>query len=153
MLRVMKTFLFIFAAAFASLLVGCSTESGKFVIGHSDSVRFKLPPELASAPHDPVTAYGIEAIDTSDTSRPYVVIGLAEAETSTLHEAVDRLRQEASKIGGDAILDILPAPGGSANMGVPILGDLSFRSGRIWTARVIRFLPPGVTLKNAPAAK
>ena len=104
-------------------------------------------------PHEPATPYGIDVIDISDTSRRYIVIGLAEAETTTLHEAVDRLRQEASKIGGDAILDILPAPGGNAILGIPVLGDLSFRSGRIWTARVIRWLPANPTLSNAPNPK
>jgi len=123
------------------------------VIGRSDSVRFRLPPELTSAPHEANTPFGIEVIDVSDTSRPYFVIGLAEAETATLHEAVDRLRQEASKIGGDAILDIVPTPGGNATMGVPLLGDLSFRSGRIWTARVIRWLPPGARLKSGSDAE
>jgi len=122
-------------------------------LGRSDSVRFRLPPEVASVPHEANTPFGVEVIDVSDTSRPYLVIGLAEAETATLHEAVDRLRQEASKIGGDAILDILPTPGGNATMGVPLLGDLSFRSGRIWTARVIRWLPPGVTLRSGSNAK
>jgi hypothetical protein len=149
----MKAFPIIFALAITSILVGCSSGPGKFVIGHSDSVRFKLPPEVSAVPHEPVTPFGIEVIDISDASRRYIVIGLAEAETTTLHEAVDRLRQEASKIGGDAILDILPAPGGSPTMGVPLLGDLSFRSGRIWTARVIRWLPADTTLRNAPNSK
>jgi len=149
----MKGFSFIFALAISSLLVGCSSVDGRIVLGHSDSVRFKLPPEVASVPHEPATPYGIDVIDISDTSRRYIVIGLAEAETTTLHEAVDRLRQEASKIGGDAILDILPAPGGSSVLGVPLLGDLSFRSGRIWTARVIRWLPADTTLRNAPNPK
>ena len=152
-LRSMKGFSFIFALAINSLFVGCSSGGGKIVIGHSDSVRFRLPPEVSSVLHERATPYDIEVIDISDTSRPFIVIGLAEAETTTLHEAVDRLRQEASKIGGDAILDLLPTPGGNTTMGVPLLGDLSFRSGRIWTARVIRWLPAGTTLKNAPNSK
>ena len=149
----MKGCLFISALAVTSLLAGCSSGDGRFLIGRSDSVRFKLPPEVSSVAHNPVTPYDIDVIDISDTSRPFIVIGLAEAETATLHEAVDRLRQEASKIGGDAILDIVPTPGGNTTMGVPLLGDLSFRSGRIWTSRVIRWLPPGVTLKSAPNPK
>ena len=142
---------FLPAAILCCCLVGCS--SGKVVVGRSDSVRFRLPPEIASTPHEANTPFRIDVIDASDTSRPYVVIGLAEAETATLHEAVDRLRQEASKIGGDAILDILPTQGGNTTMGVPLLGDLSFRSGRIWTARVVRWLPPGVTLKSGSNAR
>jgi len=149
----MKAFSFICALAMTGIIVGCSSASGRLVIGRSDSVRFKLPPEVSSVPHELVTPFGIEVIDVSDTTRRYVVIGLAEAETATLHEAVDRLRQEASRIGGDAILDILPTPGGNATMGVPIFGDLSFRAGRIWTARVIRWLPAGTTLGNAPNSK
>jgi hypothetical protein len=66
---------------------------------------------------------------------------------------VDRLRQEASKIGGDAILDVLPSPGGNSTLGVPVLGDLSFRSGRIWTARVIRWLPAGTASRSASNSK
>jgi hypothetical protein len=152
-LRPMSCFTLTFALGVTGILVGCSLDSGKIVLGHSDSVRFRLPPEVSSVPHEIATPYEIEVIDISDSSRPFIVIGLAEAETSTLHEAVDRLRQEASKIGGDAILDILPTPGANPTLGVPVLGDLSFRSGRIWTARVIRWLPAGTTLKNAPNSK
>jgi len=149
----MKACACIFALAASGILAGCNTGDGRIVVGRSDSVRFKLPPEISTAAHPPVTPYEIEVIDISDASRPFVVVGLAEAETATLHDAVDRLRQEASKIGGDAILDIVPTPGGNATMGVPLLGDLSFRSGRIWTARVIRWLPPGAIIKNAAGAK
>ena len=146
----MRGFSFIFTLAITSILIGCSLGGGRIVVGHSDSVRFKLPPEVSSVPHEPATPYDIEVIDNSDTSRPFIVIGLAEAETTTLHEAVDRLRQEASKMGGDAILDILPTPGGNTTMGVPLFGDLSFRSGRIWTARVIRWLRPGQREETRP---
>lgn len=149
----MKGCSFILALALTGLLAGCGSAEGRLVIGRSDSIRFKVRPEVASVAHEPVTPFGIEVIDISDASRPFVIIGLAEAETTTLHEAVNRLREEAAKIGGDAILDILPAPGGNASMGVPVLGDLSFRSGRVWTARVIRWLPAGVTLNNAPNPK
>jgi hypothetical protein len=149
----MKGFSFICALAVSSILVGCASGSGTLVIGRSDCVRFKMPPEVSAVPHELVMPFGIDVIDVSDTTRRYIVIGLAEAETATLHEAVDRLRQEASRIGGDAILDILPTPGGNATMGVPILGDLSFRAGRVWTARVIRWLPADTTLRNAPNSK
>ncbi|MGA2176026.1 MAG: hypothetical protein ABSH38_13700 [Verrucomicrobiota bacterium] len=149
----MKGCSFISALALTGILVGCRSGEGRIVIGRSDSIRFKLPPEVSSVKHEFVTPYGIDVIDISDTSRPFVVIGLAEAETTTLHEAVDRLRQEASKIGGDAILDILPAPGGNTTMGIPLLGDLSFRAGRVWTARVIRWLPAGTTLRYPPNPK
>ena len=133
------------ALVLSGILVGCSSASTRIVIGHSDSVRFKLPPEVSSVKHENVLPFAIEVIDIPAATRRYVVVGLAEAETTTLHEAVDRLRQEASNIGGDAIGDILPTPGGNTAMGVPILGDLSFRSGRIWVARVIRWLPADTT--------
>jgi hypothetical protein len=149
----MKGSSFISALVCAGLLAGCSSGGGKFVIGRSDSVRFKLPPEVSSVKHEPVTPFGIDVIDISSASHPFVVVGLAEAETATLAEAVNRLREEAAKIGGDAILDIIPTPGGNTTMGVPLLGDLSFRSGRIWTARVIRWLPDGAGSSGAPKAK
>ena len=149
----MRGFSFIFTLAITSILIGCSLGGGRIVVGHSDSVRFKLPPEVSSVKHEPVTPFGIDVIDISSASHPFVVVGLAEAETATLAEAVNRLREEASKIGGDAILDIIPTPGGNTTMGVPLLGDLSFRSGRIWTARVIRWLPEGTTSSGSPKAK
>jgi hypothetical protein len=149
----MKGSSIISALVCAGLLAGCNSGGGKFVIGHSDSVRFKLPPEVSSVKHEPVTPFGIEVMDISSATHPFVVVGLAEAETATLAEAVNRLREEAAKIGGDAILDIIPTPGGNTTMGVPLLGDLSFRSGRIWTARVIRWLPDGTTSSGGPKAK
>jgi hypothetical protein len=148
----MKVSLFASALALTGLVAGCAGD-GRLVVGHSDSVPFKQPPEMESVRHEPATPFGIEVLDVSAVTRPYIVMGLAEAETTTLHEAVDRLRREASKIGGDAILDILPCPGGNTTMALPIFGDMSFRSGRIWTARVIRWVPDGMTLKQAPNPK
>lgn len=145
----------IIAVSFALTLIftlGCRSGTS-IIVDHSDSVPFKIPQEVASIPHNPVKPDDIEVVDMSSLSRQFVIVGLAEAETSSLVQAVPLLRTEASKIGGDAILDILPSPGGNQTLGVPVVGDLSFRSGKVWTARIIRWIPANSPLKNASLPK
>lgn len=120
------------------LLVGC--RSNMATIDYSSGIATKAP-DLQLPPHEKRKADDIEVVDVSTISHQFVVVGIAEAETTSLVKAVILLRKEAAALDGDAIIDIMPSASGGSNVGLPVLGDLSFRSGRVWTTRVIRWIP------------
>lgn len=99
------------------------------------SVRYEKTERL-SKPEN----YPIEILEPRDIKRPYKVIGFVQIEAGKLHDTakvVERLRGEARKMGGDALMELQQQPIG---VGIPQQGGGTFYSGHVrdlWTAKVI----------------
>lgn len=125
---------------FVAALVSCQGV-GSVTMGRSSSVPFDLDPSLPATSTSGKKATEIQVVDISSLSKRFVVVGIAEAEASSAIQAVNLLKKEAAKLGGDAILDFGGSVNSGSNMGLPVVGDLTFRGGRTWTTRVIRWIP------------
>jgi hypothetical protein len=115
----------------AALLSGCvSTRS----IQYETITR---PPKPADFP--------MEILDTANINRPYKVIGLVQANAGKLHntaDVIEQLKNEARKLGGDALIDLQQQPIGA---GVPTSQGGVIYSGHVrdlWTAKVIIWQNP-----------
>jgi len=83
----------------------------------------------------------IEIVDSKNIDRTYKIIGVVQAEKGihSLEIIIERLKIEARKMGGDALIDLhkeLSSRGGAV---IPAGGRLFFAQNQreIWTAKVI----------------
>src|SRR5690348_8394290 len=79
-----------------------------------------IPYETQARPPKP-DDYRIEILDAANVARPYMVIGVVEANVGKNHSPADtmaHLRQEARTMGGDALIEL--HRGAGAGMAVPV---------------------------------
>jgi hypothetical protein len=87
--------------------------------------------------------FPIEVYDSVNLSKPYKVIGLVQANAGKLHSTADTLeylKEEARKLGGDAIVDL--TVGESRSKTISRVGDMLIASSprEIWSAKAIVWL-------------
>ncbi len=98
------------------------------------SVRYE------SAARPPRPDCPVEILDAKDINKPYKVIGQADAaadERISLSRVMNKLRDAARKMGGEALIDLQHQAVGT---GVPISQDGSLYFGYVrdlWSAKVI----------------
>jgi hypothetical protein len=103
---------------------------------YSRSIKYETTSRAAKAPDHPM-----EIVDSVAATRPYKVIGQVQANAGKLHsvdDTLERLKAEARKMGGDALLDLQQDPakrGGIAPIGAGFSVDDNLRE--IWSAKVI----------------
>jgi len=109
----------------AAILYGCATTRG--ILG--DNTPRAEKPE----------GHRIEIFDSAGLHRPYKIIGTVIASTGPFHhviDAIEHLQDEAAKMGGDALIDVvqgLPEGQEMPSGGWFIFGN----TGQIWSAKVI----------------
>jgi hypothetical protein len=89
--------------------------------------------------------YSMEIVESGNSKRPFKVIGMVQANAGRLHrvsDTLERLRVEARKMGGDALMDLQqgPAQTGAATSGPFASYRLDDNVREIWTAKVIVWL-------------
>lgn len=98
-----------------------------------------IPYETTTRQPKPVD-YPIEIYESKCLNRPFKVIGIVQANAGKKHSVsatLDELRTEASKMGGDALIDLTNQPIGA---GVPTSSGGIIYSGHVrefWQAKVI----------------
>jgi hypothetical protein len=128
----MKYFVkFLSALFFIALLSACvSTRS----IQYETITR---PPKSADFP--------MEIFDLANINRPYKVIGVVQANAGKRHstaDVIEKLKNEARKLGGDALIDLQQQPIGA---GIPTSQGGMIYSGHVrdlWRAKVIVWQNP-----------
>ncbi|HMP73377.1 MAG TPA: hypothetical protein PKE55_08970 [Kiritimatiellia bacterium] len=107
------------------LLAGCTSTSSTVY----DDARTTPKP----------VGYQVQLLDASNISRPYRTIGIAEANAGRLRphsETIRKLKDEARRMGGDAIINV--QRGGGAGMIMPAGNMYVYGNAReIWSATVI----------------
>jgi hypothetical protein len=90
--------------------------------------------------------YPIEIFESKDLERDYKVIGIVEAsfagKVKNLNKIADKLRQEARKMGGDALIDLTKKHDENktiiaTDIGKTTIGSAYSNINDIWTAKVI----------------
>lgn len=115
--------------------------------------------ERAPKPQD----YPIPILDEEPRDRPYVVIGLVQAEVREVEGLLERemregLRREARRMGGDALIHLERQPSIRSVQEIIVDRELSERQGLWqqvsfrWVAEVISFDIPEGTLGGGPGA-
>jgi hypothetical protein len=93
-----------------------------------------------AATREPRPDCPVEILDAKDVNKPYKVIGQVEAaadERINLAKVMDKFRDAARKMGGEALIDLQHQ---SVGTGVPISQDGSLYFGYVrdlWSAKVI----------------
>ncbi len=108
------------------LLSGCANHK------RSSGISYEIS-QANSGRRQVKDASAIQVLNKSDITRPYVVIGMVEAENGSLEQCLPLLRKEALKLGGDAITDVSPTSKG-IQLGLGLFGNYA-----IWTANVIQW--------------
>ncbi len=122
-------FLFIVFVIILPLIISCVS---------TRTVRY----ETSARPPKP-GAYPLEIYDSVNLAQPYKVIGIVQANAGKLHNPADTLeylKEEARKIGGDALIDLATGP--SAARAITQVGSTYVAGSvrEIWTAKVIVWL-------------
>lgn len=115
----------------SSVLLGCM------------SVK-SIPYETTTRPAKADT-YAIEIYESKDIKRPYKVVGIVQANAGKRHsvaDTIEKLRAEARRMGGDALIDLTNQPIG---VGLPTSSGGMIYSGHVrelWKAKVIVWESP-----------
>jgi hypothetical protein len=99
---------------------------------HAKAIRYETT-ERPSKPDN----FSIEIFEAKHIERPYKVIGLVEAESGgSIEKIINRLKAEARKMGGDALIELHQQPIGA---GIPSQGGTMYYGHvkDLWSAKVI----------------
>lgn len=124
---------FIMVLCITVLLSGCASISTR-------SIQYET---ISRPPRS--TDFPIEILDTTNINRPYKVIGLVQADAGWQNNTTDvteKLKSEARKLGGDALIDLQQQPIG---VGIPASQGGMIYSGHVrdlWSAKVIIWQKP-----------
>jgi len=84
--------------------------------------------------------YAMEIFDPVDIDEPYKVIGIVQVDAGknySIDKAIEHLKDEARKMGGDALIDLQQGPS-TGGVLVPVGDIYVYGNGRqIWNAKVI----------------
>lgn len=84
--------------------------------------------------------FPIPILESNSTNRPYIVIGVVQANAGKLHDprdTLEQLRQAAREMGGDALMDLQQGSSGSTVVEPMGNGFVAANPREIWSAKVI----------------